>query len=257
MRTVLLLIGCWASLVAIGCASYSTPGPAADMRVFGVATEADRASQTEWQIKEKLELKPLAEFPTAIAVARVQGRDYRSYTVHGYGRGRYTVVTTRDIESDEHFERLEALPLVTGVAPMNRLILPESLESDRQLREAAAMLRADMLLIYTLDTDIYVGNRGTPVDIVTFGILPHKTARVTTTASAALLDTRNGYVYGLAEATAQQEQGANTWNTRDKIDEARRATESQAFAGLIDNFERTWAGVLKRYAQPAAEARAR
>jgi hypothetical protein len=42
--------------------------------------------------------------------------------------------------------------MLRGLAPLNRLVLPQQLQSDRELRVGAAKLHADMLLIYTLDT---------------------------------------------------------------------------------------------------------
>src|SRR5207302_1424533 len=84
-----------------GCASYATPGRAADLQVFGVSREA----QTDSGIARSLEKQPLASFPTAVAVARVQATDYRSDTASTFGGGRYCVVTTRDIEGDAQVER--------------------------------------------------------------------------------------------------------------------------------------------------------
>ena len=41
---------------------------------------------------------------------------------------------------------------------MNRLLLSPKLESTRELRQAAATLRADLLLAYSLDTGFSVEN---------------------------------------------------------------------------------------------------
>src|SRR5687768_1452141 len=82
---------------AAGCASYATPGGPADLGVMGVRPQlaADRAAQTDVTMQEKFDRKPLARFPTAVAVARVQAPGYRSRTASSYGRGAYSVVTTR------------------------------------------------------------------------------------------------------------------------------------------------------------------
>src|SRR5205807_1721864 len=106
-----------------------------------------------------------------------------------YGRGAYTVVTTRDVESNDgkdQMEPLEKLPMMTGIAPINRLLLPEELKSDLELRQAAATLHADMLLIYTLDTNFKVEDAIAPLTVVTLGLSPNQQARVVTTASAVL-----------------------------------------------------------------------
>jgi hypothetical protein len=81
-------------------------------------------------------------------------------------------------------------------------------------------------------------------------------ARVVTTASAVLLDTRNGYVYGVAEATAREDKLANAWTSDDAIDSARRSAETAAFDKLVDDFARAWKQVVEQYATPrAADAR--
>lgn len=184
------------AIVAGGCSSgqYATPGVAANLGNFGVAASAEIENQTPYNVRKALDLKPAAQFPAHLAVARVQGAGYRSYTAQGYGRGAYSVVTTRDVETDAHFERVAKLPLVAGVGPVNRLLLPPTLNSDEELRHAAALLHADMLLLYTFDTQVFVDETDSPVELVTFGFSNSRRPRVHSTASAALLDTRTGYV---------------------------------------------------------------
>ena len=88
----------------------------------------------------------------------MQGSGYRAYGMRGYGRGAYTVVTTHEVETKEQFKELATFPLIEAVAPVNRLLLPEHFQSDKDLRQAAARLHADMLLVYTLDTDFFLGS---------------------------------------------------------------------------------------------------
>ncbi|MEX0654406.1 MAG: hypothetical protein WD534_16475 [Phycisphaeraceae bacterium] len=237
-----------------GCQSYTAPGGAADMSAFRAddrLSELEREQHTDAGIREALDRKPLARFPVNLAVARVQASGYRSHTATGYGKGRYSVVTTRDVEADDAYARIAGLPMIEGVAPVGRLLLPRHLNSDEELRAAAADLRANMLLIYTFDTHIYVGDTDSPIDVLTLGFLPNKKAEVATTASALLLDTRNGYVYGLTEASARTTQRANTWTRRAAVDQSRQRTEAEAFEKLVDAFADTWQGVLSQY-HPAA-----
>ena len=237
------------ALGALGCASYATPGPAANMAAFGVMGEQERTAATDWHVRGALERKPLASFPTSLAVVRVQGSGFRSYACGpAYGQGAYSVVTVRDVETDEHFEKLAALPMVSGVARVNRLLLPVNLQSDKELRTAAGALHADMLLIYTFDTDISYGGTSSPLDVVTLGFLPHEQVHVVTTVSAALLDTRNGYIYGLADGAAKHRQYANTWTSSLAVDQSRLKTEREAFETMLDEFTRTWKGVVETYA---------
>jgi len=224
----------------LGCSTYVTPGAGAKL--------AD-LSQTSWDIEKALTRKPAAAFPARLAVVRVQASGYRSYGNQGYGTGKYSIVTTRDIEEEKDFDRIKNFPMVAGVATMNRLLLPANLDSDMPLRQAAASLQADMLLLYTLDTSFHIDetNLG-PFSVITLGFLPNKEAIVTATASAVFYDVRTGFVYGLAESTAREQQRANVWTTQSAIDNSRLAAEKKAFEQLLDELSKTWKGVTEQHA---------
>lgn len=238
------------------CVRYHTPGAGADFRALGI-TPAEVDASTDVAIATKLALKPLASFPTTIATIRVQGARYWSYSASGYGRGEFTVITTRDVETEEQFNRIAALPMVRGLAPINRFVISDDISSERQLREAAATVHADMTLLYTFDTQFGDEKIVPALGFFTLGLFPDREARVRTTASAALLDTRNGYVYGLAESTVKTEQLANAWTSQQAVDQSRRRAESKAFDQLVGEVEKMWTGVLAQYgpnASPTAQA---
>lgn len=239
------------AFVAAGCAAnYATPGRGADLRE--IATDSSAARQgDDPSIVSALGTQPLARFPTGVAVVRVQAPGYKSETAEGWGTGRYSIITTRDIEARADLERLGKLPLVTGIGPINRLLLPTRLESDLELREAAARMHADVLLVYTLDTTFLVEDKAAPLSVVTLGLSPNQEAKVVCTASALLVDTRNGYLYGIAEATDRQSQLASAWTSGAAVDQTRRRTETKAFAKLVGELEKTWAGVVGTYARGA------
>ena len=232
---VLLFVG--------GCSiAYRTPGGGANLKLF-----ADR------DIREIFQRQPSAPRPVHLATARVQEPRYRSYSSRGVGRGRYSVVTVRDVEQEQDFKRIANLPEVAQVVPLNRLLLSDQLESDRELRQAAAALHADMILVYTFDTDFFIDDALRPLTVVTLGLSPNKQVRVSTTASAILMDVRTGYVYGACESTARRKQLASTWTSRDAVDRSRRKTERQAFEDLLDQFEKLWKGVANDLLANAGE----
>ncbi len=235
-----------AALSLGACARYQTPGAGADFRALGI-TPAEVEASTDGAIARKLALKPLASFPTSIASIRVQGARYRSYTTSGYGHGEFTIITTRDVETEEQFNRIASLPMVRGVAPINRFVISDDISSERQLREAAATVHADMTLLYTFDTQFGDETIVPALGFFTLGLFPDREARVRTTASAALVDTRNGYVYGLAEATVKTEQLANAWTSKQAVDQSRRRAETRAFDQLVGEVEKMWTGVLAQY----------
>lgn len=236
--------------LAGGCTSYVTPGRGAEMQTFAPASSFGVG--TDGTIRSSFDKKPLASFPAAVAVARVQGPGYRSRTAQGWGSGKYSVVTTRDVEKPEQIQRLSRLPQLKGIAPINRLLLQGTLDSDLALRQAAAQVQADMLLIYTFDTTFNMENKARPLSVISLGLSPNKEVQVTTTASAVLMDTRNGFIYGLAEATSQESRFTNSWQDDVAMDETRRKTESAAFEKLVGELETTWQGVVTTYVRPAS-----
>jgi hypothetical protein len=244
------LRGLAAALLAIAssCASYVVPGRGADMQIFTPSNDGERA------IAAAFERRPVAPFPATIALVRVQAPDYSSYSVRSTaGEGRYSVVTVRDIETDEHLRRLAAMPQVAGIAPMNRLLVPTRLDGAEELRMAAAELHADVVLVYTIDTVFRAEEQGGPIEIVSLGLLPTAVASVDTTASAILLDTRTGYLYGVAEVTERAGGRTNAWWSTSAIDTYRRGTERKSFERLLDEIERTWRGVVAQYAHPSVD----
>jgi hypothetical protein len=244
-----------------GCAHYATPGRGAQMDMFGATkdarTQADPKSPgTDAGIQTVLDKKPLASFPASLALVRVQAPGYVSYTARGWGGGAYTVLTTRDVEKPEDVSRVNALPNVRGVAPLNRLVIPTVLNSDYELRAAAARMRADILVLYTIDTVFHQTDRTTPLTVVSLGAVDNKRLRIMSTASAALLDTRSGYVYGLAEASGEHEELQNAYKTEEEIDRIRRDVESKAFTGLVGEMEQTWKMVVAEHNVPGGASRA-
>jgi len=250
------ILSCGFAVVA-GCSAYTAPPPGADFKAVGL-TAQQRDSMTDDNISTALAKKPLAVFPTGVAVARIEGPGYRTDTADSYGKGKYSIVFVRDVEKPEQFKRLSNLPMISGIAPLNPLLVPSNLQDERDLRHAAAQLHADMLLVYTLDTKFVNTDMAGILTVVTLGASPNQHISVVTTASAVLVDTRNGYLYGAAEATEKRDGLSNAWFSEAAIDGSRRDTETAAFEKLVGELETTWTGVVKQYAgagttRPAAQ----
>ena len=227
------------ALFASGCATYTTPGA-------GVTLES--LANTDADIAELLKLEPAARFPARMTVARVQASGYSSRSNSCYGSGRYCVVTARDIEPEATFERLSNMPQLAGLALINRMLLPGKLTSAKDLRQAAATLKTDLLLVYSLETEFNIENTDVgPLAMISLGFLPTKNARVTATASAAVFDVRTGFVYGVAEASALEEQRGTFWSSSEAVDSARKKAESAAFQKLAGEIEKLWREILRTH----------
>ena len=226
-------------LALSGCASrYTTPGGPVSLAAIESPAIASAYNR-----------QPASPFPANIALIRLQEYGYQSYTNVGHNLGSYSVVTERDIESDAALKNIESLPLVLDVARVSRIMLPPGATSIDDLRRPAAQLHADLLLIYSVDTRFFLGGSALgPFSVLTLGLLPDQKARVTATVSGVLVDVRTGYVYGVAEATAQEEQNTNIWRSQDVTDRVRLAAETAAFEDFTAEFQLLWRDVTNQQA---------
>jgi hypothetical protein len=223
-----------------GCAtSYIPPNGRADFVAF---------SSTSMQ--ESFAAKPTAVFPVSIATVRVQAPGYQNYYTAReggvYGQGRYSVITVKEVEEEADIERIAELPQVGGLITMSTLLLPQRLQSDRELREAAARLKADMVLIYTFDTSFHDNDASVALAVVTLGLSPTRRVFVHVAASALLIDTRTGFIYAAFEANEKRQVTTNAWESIETADRARTDAEKTAFKALVSEFEKNWPQVIER-----------
>ena len=231
-----------------GCSTYKTPGEAANLG------EIDRTD-----IRTEMERRPAASFPARLAVARVQASGYASYSApHGQNAGAFSVLTVQELLRAEHTDAMGAWPSVAGVALINRMLLPAHMNGLDDLRVSAARVQADVLLLYTLDTEFRVQNKTVlPLAALSLGALPDREAQVTSTASGMFVDVRTGFVYGVGEATARESGLANYWSSENQVDKKRIAAEQHAFDELLGELAKTWSGIERQHAKaqpvPAAQ----
>ena len=201
-------------------------------------------------MRESFAAKPAAGFPAGIAAVRVQAPGYRSYYTEReggvYGQGRYSVITVKEVEEDADIQRIARLPQVGGLITLSTLLLPAKLQSDSELREAAARLKADMVLLYTFDTSFHNNDASVALNVVTLGLSPTRRVFVRVAASALLIDTRTGFIYAALEANEKRQAISNAWESRATADRARRDAEKAAFKGLVSEFEKNWPQIIER-----------
>lgn len=232
----LALIAVAASLLA-ACSTYTTPGAGVPLGSI-VGTD----------VAEAMAREPAAVFPSRMAVVRVAASGYVSRSNSGVGSGAFSVITTRDIETDASFERLGRMPQIAAVAPVSRLLVPNQLGGMADLRASAAQLRADVVLIYTIDTRFRTESAELgPLQTIALGFLPSKKAIVTATCAFMIVDVRTGFIYGTGETTAMQDQRTNFWGTENAIEEARLRAEREAFEDGLGEIEKLWVSVVREH----------
>ena len=228
-----------AGLVLAGCSSYRAPAPAVDI-----------PSIAEGDINNLLKIEPATQFPAKLAVAHIQAADRAAAPSNsGYGSGRYSVVPPSGGGEDAELARLAALPQIAAVQGFNRMLLPPTLNSIRDLRVIAAKLQADLLLIYTTDIGVRSNSEsGGPLATATFGLLKDKTTEMTATTSGILVDVRTGFMYGLIDSKGDAAQTRTVFHVSNrKESQALQARSEQKSLGqFVGEFERLWGGVLRR-----------
>lgn len=234
-----------------GCSSYTAPGGPAEMSAFlekgGVQGEVIEIVDDRGQVVKVFGRKPTAKFPANMVIVRVQESGYRSYTSESYGEGRFSVLFVRDIEKEEDFARLNRLAGVAQISPLSRLLLPQYLQSEKDLRVAATRLQADMILIYTLDTQFYRTDKSTPLTVISLGMGQTIDVRVTTSVSALVMDAKTGYIYGTVEETAREDRTTAALTTKNAYDQLRLKTERRAFEQFLDEFEVMWKKIVGQH----------
>ena len=116
------------------------------------------------------------------------------------------------------------------------------------MRLAAAKMKAQMLLVYTFDTEFSIDakNYG-PQNVFALGYLKNKEVEVRTTSSAALFDVQTEYLYGLSEATAEKTKKSNIWKENQEVDNLRIEAEKESFSNLAKEIEKMWNEVYNEY----------
>lgn len=244
MRIPKILIIVVGLALLTGCATYIPPSGRADL-----------AAISSPSMQESFSAKPAAAFPASIATVRVQAPRYQSYHTRReggvYGQGRYSVITVKEVEEDADIQRIARLPQIGGLITISTLLLPANLQSDRDLREAAARLKADMVLIYTFDTSFHDNDASVALNVITLGLSPTRRVFVRVAASALLIDTRRGFIYAALEANEKRQVTTNAWESRETADRARRDAEKVAFKSLLSEFEKNWPQIIERAKQGA------
>lgn len=244
MRSLVVILVVLHALLHFGCGHYVNPGSAADFEALGL-TRADVDRASDLGVVREFERLPLATLPVTIGVARVQGPGYLAR------RGPRTIggdhVLLRNPESERLVETLTELPQIEGVATLSPLLLPGGNLTQASIRRCAARLQVQMVLIYTIET-LDHGEQHLPFwSLLTLGILPSYEARIASVASAVLVDTRTGFVYGAAEGAGESSRLTSAWSQGRASRRAQDRADRAALEDLMGNIQPMWLGVVERW----------
>ena len=130
---------------------------------------------------------------------------------------------------------------------LTRLLVPQELSSDLDLRNAAARLQADAVVVYTVSTEFSHHEAIPPLTPISLGLFPNTRFKVNSTVSALLMDTKTGFVYGTLEETASDSGITIPLLDENTFESSRKETERKAFEKALHSFESLWGRVYARH----------
>ncbi|MEO6741955.1 MAG: hypothetical protein ABIP20_17055 [Chthoniobacteraceae bacterium] len=217
-----------AALACSGCSSYVNSPAVARAR------DAKRAEFSDPLIARATNARPTMQFPATIAIApNDQGVREHVRALSALGK----------------IDALISLPQLARTTIISPAIIGETdrehrISADLRLREAAAKLHADAVLIIATETQATDGSIVAPLTGLSLGLLPNKRYELISTAFAALVDTRTGYIYGTDEKSRAKSGLTMAWGSDDVIRRARSKVERDAMEKLFADFPAFWRGVV-------------
>lgn len=229
MKPTTILFLAIAAVFPTGCASHIN-SPAVRS-----ALEAKRAAFSDPLLARAYHAQPTMRFPATIAVA-TQASETREHLRSLSARGR--------------LDTLKSLPQLANFITLSSLLYnPRTTETkpDLVMREAAARMHADAVLIVAVETQATDGKIIAPLTELSLGLFPNKRYELVSTALAALVDTRTGYVYGALEESRARSGLTMAWGSDDVMKRARAAAERDALDKLVAEFPAFWRGVVQNH----------
>ena len=217
-----------AALACSGCSSYLNSPAVARVR------EAKRAEFSDPLIARATNAKPAMGFPATIAIA-ANDHNVREHI--------------RALSAHGMLDGLSALPQLARTVLISPVLVGEPdrehrVTEDLRLREAAAKLHAGAVLIIASESQLTDGSIIAPLTALSLGLLPNKRYELISTAFAALVDTRTGYIYGTLEKSRARSGITMAWGGDEVISRARSRVERDAMEKLFADFPAFWRGVV-------------
>jgi len=222
------LLGVTIVLSLTACQSYVNSPRAVAGRAESVKAFSDPL------VARAFNAKPAIRFPARIAIAPqcAQARQQ-----------------LRNLDAVGKLDALKKLPNVASITPLSSLVMSvhhENVTSDVILREAAAKLHTDAILLLKIDEHVTDGKIFAPLTPLSLGLLPNNRVAVVCTALAALVDTRTGYVYGTLERSAGKACLASSWDDFARNRTTERASRD-AMMKLFSDVPDFWRSVVQAH----------
>lgn len=235
-----------------GCASTykGVIKPTPDLKSLSPELE----TMTDAAIDHLLSTNVEPDFPAVVAVAKLNaGQSYRGY----YARdARLTLEMPSGDETAAWRKAADAAkvgdrPLVDQVHVVNPLIARQT-PSLKELRDSAALLHANMLVVYAQGDSADSGYNSAAIaywSIIGLFLVPGDTVGHHTACYGLVMDTRTGYILAVLDGDSKKEENV----LPGAVQIARRRTESQAQAEALDRLQARFTEALTAIAKGRKE----
>ena len=198
-------------------------------------SQAQMSSSIDEDVRQIAAIEPNLQFPAQIGLARIE-------------RGRLTNAPSDELGAwgqladdlgPAYGEIVPVSPFIASmVRPENTKLHAEHVVSD--IRRASARQHLDYVLVYEVNnTSENESNALSLADLTILGlyVLPSRNVKVESTASALLLDVRNGYPYGTATAFAEAKKVATRAGSGSYRAKLHSSTKLDAVINLTEEVE--------------------
>lgn len=186
-------------------------------------------------LEEFLKAEARVEFPTNLAIARIG----TSASRFGYARDKRSLAMISGDEADGWQKLVARLkqdgkPMISQVHFVNSLLAPDN-PNLKQLRDAAAMLRAPLLLVYMQDNNYSQGPNSAAMaywTIIGLFLVPGNTVGQHSACAGVIVETRTGVVLAVVHGDAKREENVLAGAVEIAGDRVCQQSQNEAIARL-------------------------
>ncbi len=199
--------------------------------------------KTNTQIYDIAKIEPDLRFPARIGIARIGTHDDDGYSkgltaIPGDESAIWTDLVER--EGDRYGEFVPVSPFITAMVSGPRKNRHDVSSIIDDIRKGAARQHLDYVLVYEVtnkDKRTKNGLGFTDATVLGLFLIPSRKVEVDTTASAVLLDVRNGYPYMTASSFSENKSNASLTGSRSKKMKLADKGRVQAIENLLVDVE--------------------
>jgi len=234
-KAILTLTACMTSLSLGACSAHTQLTSGNDYLKRYASPQSHMASSLDQDVRSIAAVEPDLQFPARIGLARIKRRSLTNIPADEI----QSWMDLADTLGPKYGEFVPVSPFIASmVRPTDTNLNTEHVVAD--IRRASARQHLDYVLIYEVSQKSSKKSNALSIaDLTVLGlfVLPSRSMKVDSTASALLIDVRNGYPYGTATAFARKKKATTVASSGNYRQEVRNKTNVEAVENLVIEVE--------------------